>query len=37
MNTPEKKKISEQSQTSSHTVKTARKGDSLFSGTIGEG
>jgi hypothetical protein len=37
MNTPEKKKISEQSQTSSPTVKTVRKGDNLFSHTVGEG
>jgi hypothetical protein len=37
MNTPEKKKILEQSQASSPTVRSVRKGDNLFSCTIGEG
>ena len=37
MNIPEKEKVSEQSQASSPTVRTVRKGDNLFGRTIGEG
>jgi hypothetical protein len=37
IDTPEKKKNSEQSQESSPTMRTVRKGDCLFSRTTGEG